>query len=257
MQMLPVHERLRQARLVRRDEIDALAERIGIRAAVLTAIEAGEYDKLPSGLYGRAAIRAYADALGFDSQAILDQCGALLTPLEDPIAGLARVRGMRAHNERSPHIAQLMKISALLVENTTSIYPNWRFLAASAIDSAIVFGLLLMLVATTISVYGTPVLSTAAAPAFAIVGVLLATTYFAFFGGIGGQTAGARLARVGVRAPSHTPLNLSRVMSRAVSSAARDVAVVEQMAAWVRGISASDRSSTNRRDRQRAEQPAR
>ncbi len=259
METKPVHERLRQARLARHQNLDDLAERIGIRTSWLQAIEAGQYDTLPHGIYGRAAIRTYADALGFDGPAILSQCEAMLPALEDPIAGLARVRGITRPSELLAfQLAQLRPARALMSAGAVIVeYPSWRLLAAAAIDSVIVLGLLLSLVAATITVFGTPVLSMNAGPAFALVGMLLATSYFGFFGGIGGQTVGAHLAGVRAAAPSRTPIDLGGVLARAFGAAARDVVVVEQFAMWIRAATAGDRSSESRRDTQQAEQPAR
>lgn len=252
--MQPVHERLRQARLARREDLASVAERIGVRLALLLAIEAGQYEALPHGLYGRAAIRSFAEDLGFDGQAILAQCERLLAPFEDPIAGLARVRGIRPAADSTPR-----QLSRLLEVRTAALTsgPLGRMLAAAAIDSAIVTGLLLALVAATITLFGTPVLSAEAGPAFGVVGIVLATCYFAVFGGIGGQTVGARLVHVEAAERSETPVDLAGIAVRAFRAAARDIIAVEQLAGVVRAFSASCRSSASRRDRQRAEQPAR
>src|SRR5689334_119816 len=165
MEMQPVHERLRQARLARRLDLNVLAERIGVRAPLLQAIEAGRYDALPHGLYGRAAIRAFADALDFDADAILSQCIEQLTPPEDPIAGLARIRGVRPQVAVDssvfawPSFTTLTGVRpqwlswagvrpqvdrALAQLREAGQAPNWRSLAATAIDGAISLILLMM-----------------------------------------------------------------------------------------------------------------
>jgi len=263
MQTGTVHERLRQARLSKGENLAAIAERTGVRESLLIAIESGRYDTLPRGIYGRAAIRAYAEALGFDGQAMVSQCEELLTPLEDPISGLARVHGFEASRLKA-EAAKLTGRAASLIERSwltpagrpARPLPNWRCVAAAAIDSAIVLAMLLVLVVVTITIFGMPVMTGAAGPAFGVVAMLLAMSYFAVFGGIGGETAGSRLA--GLKAPPApgTRVDLRGVAVRAFNCAVRDALVIEQLAAWIRGVSADYRSSANRRDRQRAEQPA-
>lgn len=88
-----VHEALRKAREARGLSLAALETKAGVRVAVLDAIERGAYAELPSGLYGRHAVRAYASAVGLDATRVLEEVGALLPKPEDPLNGLARVRG--------------------------------------------------------------------------------------------------------------------------------------------------------------------
>ena len=57
-----VHERLRLAREARHEDLAAVAARSGVREHVLRALEDGRYGDLPSGLYGRTAVKAYAAA---------------------------------------------------------------------------------------------------------------------------------------------------------------------------------------------------
>jgi transcriptional regulator with XRE-family HTH domain len=274
MEMQPVHERLRQARLAKRLDLHVLAERIGVRAQLLEAIETGQYDALPHGLYGRVAIRAFADALDFDADAILRQVGDQLIPVEDPIAGLARIRGVRPQVAVDSAVFAWPSFAGVrpqwlswagvrphvdrLVAHLGDVgqAPYWRGLAATAIDGGISLILLMILVAVTVTLFGRPVLSAAAGPAFGVVGLLLAATYFGVFGGIGGQTPGARVAGVKAVAPAGAPIDLAGVVTRTIRAATRDAVVVEQSAAWIRGISAGYRSSGNRRDRPQAEQPA-
>jgi transcriptional regulator with XRE-family HTH domain len=301
MQTWTLHERLRQARMSRGDGLETLAQRIGVRASVLRSIEAGRYDELPPGIYGRAAIRAFAEALGFDGQAVIRECDDRLPPVEDPIAGLARIRGIRTARDMFPvHVpdfrlkaeaTRFLQRATNLVQTAWSLVqraprlaqsavprrafptltswrralptqtawrpssggssgqrsvrqPNWRILAAAAIDAAIVISLLLALVGATVAAFRIRVsaLGPGAAPAFGIVGMLLGITYFAVFGGIGGQTLGARVAGLGAQSQDCSPVNLAAVATRAFRSAARDALAIEQLAAWVVCLSATNRS---------------
>lgn len=50
-----------------------IAERTRISKFFLTAIENGEFDKLPGGLFDRSFIRQYAEAAGLDAESILER----------------------------------------------------------------------------------------------------------------------------------------------------------------------------------------
>lgn len=63
-------EQLRQARLQKNHRIEDLARSLGIRREYLEAIEESQYDRLPSGLYGKSFLRKYALRLGFKTKDI-------------------------------------------------------------------------------------------------------------------------------------------------------------------------------------------
>ena len=89
-----LHLRLRQARDRRGLTLTAIAREQGVREHNLQLIERNAFEDLPTGLYGRAAVRAYASAVGLNAdEAVADVADRLRTP-EDPIDGLARVRGI-------------------------------------------------------------------------------------------------------------------------------------------------------------------
>src|SRR5574339_184150 len=85
---------LRQAREARGLTIDDIGRKTGARKALLHLIDDGAFERLPAGLYGRAAVRAYATAVGIDPAAALAAVAAELPRGEDPLDGLARVRGL-------------------------------------------------------------------------------------------------------------------------------------------------------------------
>src|SRR5262245_34408864 len=88
-------ERLRRARAASGEDVAALAKRAGVRAEHLSAIEDGRFGDLPPGIYGRSAVRAFAAAYQLDPAEALADCEALLRPVDDPIAALARLTGLR------------------------------------------------------------------------------------------------------------------------------------------------------------------
>ena len=254
----PLHERLRQARLSRGERLDALARRTGIRPSWLQAIEAARYEDLPRGIYARSAVKAYAEALGFDVAAALAELGSLLPTMEDPIDGMARVRGIRRPSpqpappqppERQQRFAQKAAVAPRKPVEKPVPMPSWRPAAAAAIDAAIVLGMLTALIVVTVATFRIPLhaFGPGAALAFGTVGMLMAISYFVLFGGIAGETAGTQL--VGLRVQRTGPrVDLPAAGARAFRSAVRDTQVIEDLAAWAVSLTGAGRSSTNPHD---------
>jgi hypothetical protein len=90
MEML---ERMRFAREERNLDLTALGQRTRVPVHLLEAIECGRLDALPRGVYARAVIRAYASAVGIEPNRAVTELAPLLPPIEDPLDGIARVRG--------------------------------------------------------------------------------------------------------------------------------------------------------------------
>ena len=66
-----LHERLKQARERRRISLASIARQWGVREQNLELIERDRFEDLPTGLYGRAAVRAYATAVGLPADEVL------------------------------------------------------------------------------------------------------------------------------------------------------------------------------------------
>jgi hypothetical protein len=228
----PVHERLSRARETRGETPEAIGRRIGVGARLLIAIEEGRFADLPGGFYTRAAIRRYAAALGFDADEVLALCEPHLPATEDPVAALARLRGLKpAAPERAP-----VDRAAARVETPSgpAPFPPWRPLAAVAIDGVMVAAVLVAAIAGTVQMSGADSSSfgRTAAPVFASMGVLLGCCYFLCFGGIACATAGERLIgmRVGRRHPRHVDPRM--MAARAWRCAARDVRYLLRLGEW-------------------------
>ncbi|MDP3986120.1 MAG: helix-turn-helix domain-containing protein [Candidatus Veblenbacteria bacterium] len=69
----PVGEELEEARLAKHLTLPHLAKRLNIPVQYLTALEAGEWEALPRGDYGRYFLRQYARFLGLDAEKLLQQ----------------------------------------------------------------------------------------------------------------------------------------------------------------------------------------
>lgn len=144
----PVHERLNRARAASGEELGALAARIGVRVHHLRAIEDGRFGDLPSGIYGRSAIRAFAAAYGLDPAEAVAECEARLPSLDDPIDAMARAHGVRrvtpaadAGREAPEHRPE----------------PRARRLMTAALDAAIVGALEAEVCAGAAFVAGVPI----------------------------------------------------------------------------------------------------
>jgi cytoskeletal protein RodZ len=63
---------LREARANQELKIGEIAQKININQKYLEAMEAGEFNKLPAGLYGKSFLREYAQYLGLHSDDLLE-----------------------------------------------------------------------------------------------------------------------------------------------------------------------------------------
>jgi len=216
-----VSNRLRQARMARGEDVAALARRIGVRTEHLLAIEEGRFADLPAGIYGRAAVKSFAAAFGFDPAAMLAECEASLPQVDEPIAALARLRGGRVRKPETaaaPRPAENGEPAA-----DTAALSGWRCLAAATLDGGVVVGLLLVVVVAALSALTAPVSALQeSAPPFVLMGLLLAAGYFLCFGGVRGATVGERALGLEPR-PLASTLTLRAVAERAVLSATEDV----------------------------------
>jgi len=71
--MAAISETLRQARLRSGIDLDMLAAKTKINPRYLHAIEDGEFEKLPGGIFARMFIKQYADALGLDGASFAEE----------------------------------------------------------------------------------------------------------------------------------------------------------------------------------------
>lgn len=222
---IDIATQLRQARLAAGEELPALARRTGVRVENLRAIEDGRFADLPPGIYGRAAIKSFAGAFGFDGAAMLAACEPLLTPLDEPIAALARARGLRvraietppAADERIPH------------DVDAAPFEGWRPLAAAAIDACVIGAMLVLVVAAAMTLLIVPVSALRdAGGAFALMGVLLAAAYYLCFGGVGGATVGERSVSADGRGRAGSIVTLRSVALRTVGAATEDARCIQR-----------------------------
>lgn len=68
----PAGDQLRSSRVAKGEPLDQIARKLHIRLHYLEALEAGEFESLPSRVQARGFLRIYAAYLGLDAPAILD-----------------------------------------------------------------------------------------------------------------------------------------------------------------------------------------
>ena len=64
-------EQLRQSRLEKRMSLESIAVKINIKKEYLEALEKGEYNKLPAGVYGKNFLKEYAIFLGLNYKELI------------------------------------------------------------------------------------------------------------------------------------------------------------------------------------------
>jgi transcriptional regulator with XRE-family HTH domain len=189
-----LHERLKLARERRRLSLATIARQWGVREQNLELIERDRFEDLPTGLYGRAAVRAYATAVGLPADGALAEVTDRLRAPEDPLDGLARVRGLTRQSERT--IKDILHVPGRDVTLSSSS----RAHVANVLDGVVLLGLdvlLLQLTALVAGVRATEVLRVAA-PSMIALFVLLAALYFVLLGGLARATIGSRVAHTAV-----------------------------------------------------------
>jgi len=171
-----------------------IARQWGVREQNLDLIDAGRFEELPTGLYGRSAVRSYASAVGVPADEALAEVAARLRTPEDPLDGLARVRGLTRQPERT--IRDVLHVPAPEI----SLSSSSRAHVANVVDAVVLLGvdfLLLGLTALVAGVGATEVLR-AAAPSMIGLFALIAALYFVLLGGLARATVGSRVARTSV-----------------------------------------------------------
>lgn len=196
--------------------LNTIAKQWGVREQNLLLIEHDAFESLPTGLYGRTAVRSYAAAVGVPpDEALAEVLERLRTP-EDPMEGIARVRGLTCVTRR-PGASTSIWMSAASIA-------AWRQFAAAAIDGALLVAidlLLLVLTARVAGVGATDVLRLGT-PSMIVLCAVIAALYFVLLGGIGRATIGARLMRSPTGAGMLDGVDIRAVLQRGVQSALAD-----------------------------------
>lgn len=68
--------------------LEQIAEKTKISMRFLRAIEDGEYDKLPGGIFATSYLRQYAAVIGFEESELVGHYNAIVNPAAPPAASI-------------------------------------------------------------------------------------------------------------------------------------------------------------------------
>lgn len=186
------------------------------------AIDDGEFDRLPPGLYARAYVRAFATAVGAAPSAV-DEVLPLLPTVADPLQAIEDVHARRCPDawpaelvERCKSVAHSAMSQLPASMPSTPLAPALRVLLAALIDALLLLGAncVVVILCATILGMSERVLVQASPSALLVMCAMTWMLYFVLFAGIHGHTAGERMAGLPRRA--RTPLTLDGILHRAV-----------------------------------------
>lgn len=223
-------ERMRLARQARGLSLTAIARQTGVREQNLVLIDQDAFEHLPTGLYGRHAIRSYATAVGISPDEVLAEVQPRLRPLEDPMEGLARVRGIERPQPR--RIADQATVPERPVARAALDLPAWRPQVAALIDGGILAAIDVAVLLSTALVAGVTAgeLLRIAFPALMLLFALIAAVYYVLLGGIRRATIGARLVQAPEFGEALDGVDAQAVLQRGLRWA---VAEGSSLASWV------------------------
>jgi uncharacterized RDD family membrane protein YckC len=221
--VVETYERLRHARKARQLDLKVLEERTRVPLHQLRSLESGRFEDLPSGVYARGVVRSYAAAVGLDPEEMLTELAPMLPTVEDPLDGLARVRGFA----RSPSKAVRAEMAAL----RTPLPQVVRMSMATAMDCGLLAAIDLGLVAASARMCGVAIerLLAVATPAMVLVWMLIGVVYFFMFAGLAGETPGIWLAGIAPAGERRRPVNLTLARLRGCELALRESSILVEL----------------------------
>ena len=209
-------------------------EQIGLRTAlsptVLRHIDEGRFELLPSGVYARSYVRAFATAVGLNPDEALAQVEPYLPGLPDAIAAMHEARAVTAWERLTRRFAPAWR---QLADTCASLRPvvkpargwrDWTGLrkkqdltpwAAAAIDATLLVAIdafLVMLISWSSGI-ALEVLLRDSGLALALFCAIPIGLYFLFFGGIAGSTLGQYACHLIAR-KTNRPLRLPDILRR-------------------------------------------
>jgi uncharacterized RDD family membrane protein YckC len=187
--------RLQQARLAAGLQLSDIEQRTRISPSILRWIDAGQFHRLPAGIYARSYIRAFAQAVGLDPHEIVASIEHELPPAAD-ITATPEVRAPKP---------------------TVPLPPGLLRMAAASADAALLSVIYALVLGATAAVCRVPVGQVLAGgmPAMILVLIVLTALYFIVFAGVQGRTPGARLVGLAPLDVSG-PVRLNAIVARAM-----------------------------------------
>ena len=234
-----LHERLRRERERRGLTIAAIARECGVREHNVALMERDAFEDLPTGLYGRNAVRLYAKALRIPPDEALAEVDHRLRTPEDAMMGFARIRGL--HCSARPRKIEPVGVIAPLAPSGAT----WRPFAAAAIDGALLLAIDLVLVGLTAWVAHVPAKEVLriGMPSMFVLSAVIAGLYFVLLGGIGRATIGTRVVHLPAGDGTLDGVDVRTIVQRGLHCAVAEgsslvswVMSTEQARQWIRTL---------------------
>lgn len=202
-------------------------EQIGVRTAlsptVLRHIDEGRFELLPSGVYARSYVRAFAAAVGLNPEEALAQVEPYLPGMPDAIAVMHEAKAVTAWERLSRRWfparrpAEVVAAPPARSEHTPGALKKQDLVpwAAAAIDATLLIAVdafLIMLISWSSGI-ALDVLLGESGLALALFCAIPIGLYFLFFGGIAGSTLGQYVCHLIARKTGR-PLRLPDILRR-------------------------------------------
>ncbi len=240
---------LRRARMARGLSLTEISRRTRIGVGHLRKIEEGDLKGLPPGFYARAFVRAYAQAVGVDSELLLGRLTDQL-PAAETIAAQPEQTALPYADASSiiPN-ARMQVFKQLLERHDRRIQTDHqvrstavgrrprgsrRFLAAwvDGLLLATIYVSVLAITAFACGVRITELVAVSGAGVFTVL-ALITMLYILLMGGIAGRTIGAMLLHVPLMEGPSRPLDLHAIARRSLDCVRADVVAAAELASFV------------------------
>jgi transcriptional regulator with XRE-family HTH domain len=209
--------RLRQARLDAGLALNEIERRTRISPTMLRWIDEGHFHRLPAGIYARAYVRAFAEAVGLDPAEVVSSLEHALPRVDEAATTRSQTPGSGVRPREQGDRRGEAERGGSRVPRPRRVDRRWLWMAAASIDAVILVTVCAIVVAAAAAVCGAPPGEIVALGLPGLLGLLgvFTSLYFGIFAGVQGRTPGARACGL---PPLETasPVHLDLVARRAL-----------------------------------------
>jgi transcriptional regulator with XRE-family HTH domain len=240
---------LRRVRMAQGLSLTEISRRTRIGVGYLRKIEEGQLDALPPGFYARAFVRAYAEAMGAEADAVLASLADQLPSAQPAQAHAAQsgsaspAGGADAADARTAVLRQLLERHDALahraadhqVPEPADTRRPIRQLLAATLDGLLMGGLYAGVLALTAYACGVGIAELVRLSGVAVFTVLglITVLYVVMMGGIAGRTIGAMLLDVPTGDEPPAPLQLRAILHRSLHCLRPDASAARQVVSMI------------------------
>jgi hypothetical protein len=211
--------RLRQARLDAGLALSDIERRTRISPTMLRWIDEGHFHRLPAGIYARAYVRAFAEAVALDPAEVVSSLEHALPRVDEAATTRGQTPGsdsrvrLREQGDRRGEAER----GGSRAPRPRRVDRRWLWMAAASTDAVILVTVCAIVVAATAAVCGAPPGEIVALGLPGLLGLLgvFTSLYFGIFAGVQGRTPGARACGL-PPLDTRTPVHLELVARRAL-----------------------------------------